>query len=235
MTNDVERWIVELAEADERVASSAAEALLHSPKSLLGEPPAQLLSAVMSPIGLPTASILNLARAWSRPEMSRATLDALRRAADLRERERLAWLLKTVLAAEHGREAIKWVMDDAENDEVRRWIFEAIERLVFGGHLGWDELADVVTMAAGSRHATLRAALSALLTALPWRSANIHLLEPLLNDADPDVVSAAAHTLAGHPDAVRQLQPRTLEELRRHTNPRIRHGAAELDASLRRQ
>lgn len=230
MTSRDDHWITDLAATDASVAAHAADALMSSSAPLAGAPPAQLLSAIIMPTGLPHASILNLARAWSRPEMSRATLDALRRTTNARERARLAWLLKMVLAAEHGAEAIDLVKDGGENDEVRLWMLEATERLVFGGSLGWTQLADVVAMLAGSRNPTLRSKLPSLLMALPWRPENILLLEPLLLEDDPDVVSAAAHTLAGHPDAVRQLRPATLERLRHHSNPRMRHGGAELDA-----
>ncbi len=235
MSKSIYHLVHKLGAADESVAAQAAEALLSSPDSLSGDPPVELVMAITRPVGLPSAPILNLARAWSRPEMSRATLRALRQATAPRERERLAWLLKTVLAAEHYPEAIERALEPAESPDVRRWLVEAIERLAFARLVGWDELADVVTMLTISSSPTLRAALPSLLMALPWRSTNTRLLEPLLRDSDPGVVSAAAHTLAGHPEAVRELDPKLLDLLQRHRNPRIRYGATELAAALRQR
>jgi ATP phosphoribosyltransferase regulatory subunit HisZ len=122
MSHNLDEFVKDLASADARVAAHAAEALLAAAVTLSGAPPAQLLAAIIMPVELPQASILNLARAWPRPEMSRATLDALRQTTDQRVRERLAWLLKTVLAPEHGSEAIDRVLDHAEDDEVRLWV-----------------------------------------------------------------------------------------------------------------
>jgi hypothetical protein len=167
--------------------------------------------------------------------MSRATLDAIRQTTHLGERERLAWLLKTVLAPEHASEAISRILDRAEADEVRLWIVEAVERLIFGGSIGWDQLGGVIAMLAQSPSPALRAKLASVLTALPWRATNVQWLEPLLRDADPEVVSSAAHTLARHPDATRQLRPLTLEQLRANPNSLIRHAAASLDAALGQQ
>jgi hypothetical protein len=64
-------------------------------------------------------------------------------------------------------------------------------------------------------------------------SGNMLMLTPLLSGPDAEVVAAVAHTLAGRPAAVRQLNPQILEQLGRHPNPLMRHSAAELDESLR--
>jgi hypothetical protein len=164
--------------------------------------------------------------------MSRATLDALSQATEPRKRERLAWLLKTVLAREHQSEAIDWILDPAAEAPIRIWILEAIERLAFGRSVGWDQLGGVVATLGKSTDPAFRMALASILMALPWRSSNVEILEPLLNDADPDIVAAAARTLAGHPGDVRRLHPQIIEQLRRHRDPRIRHCAAELTALL---
>jgi hypothetical protein len=232
MNNDVDELLRGLEAADTRVAAAAA--LLRSAAPLTGTPPPALISAVAAGEANLHPPLLNLARAWSRPEMSRAALDAFHGAKASREREELAWLLKTVLAVEHSPEVIERVRDGAEDVQVRRWLLEGLERLAFGGSLGWAELGGVVDTLANERAGALREALASLLMALPWRPENGRLLAPLLRDPDPIVVAAAAHTLAGHPDTVRELDPDLLQDLRRHANPLINHVAAELDNALKR-
>jgi hypothetical protein len=230
MTGEPADWVKQLGSMDPDTAADAADSLLTSSAPLQGQPPEQLLHAITSPASLPAASILNLARAWSRTEMSRATLDALSRSTSARER--LAWLLKTVLAPEHGAEALRVILDPAENVQVRMWMLEAIERLAFGGAVDWEALAPVVAALSESPDPLLRSALPSLLMAPPWRSSNLGTLGALLRDPDPGVIAAAAQVLAGHPEAVRQLDPQTLDGLRRHADARVRDCAARLDAAM---
>ena len=63
----------------------------------------------------------------------------------------------------------------------------------------------------------LREGLASLLMALPCRPRNRSLFKPLLQDDDPVVVAAAAHTLAGRPETVCELDPDLVGALRRHT------------------
>jgi hypothetical protein len=228
---DVAALLDQLAANDPQVAAAAARALAAS-IPLTGRPPAQLLAAIALPAGLPAEPVLDLARAWQRPDMSGAALDELRDSTDSAIRERFAWLLKTVLAQEHASRAIAVLLDQSEAAQVRRWLLEGIERLVFSQSLGWSQLADVVTMLASAEAPVLRAGLAGLLSALPWRARSQQILESLLSDADAEVVAAAGHTLAGHPDAVRSLPSGVLENLRTHTNPLVRYVAAELDAAM---
>lgn len=232
MADDFRELVRNLRATDRGIAAAAADALLNSEVPLVGTPPQELVLAIAATDELPHDSLLNLARAWSRSEMSRAALDALHQDPDARTRERLAWLLKTVLAEEHVPEAIDVAVDHSEDPQVRAWTVEALERLAFSGAIGWDQLSGVVDVLAEEPSSTLRAALASLLMALEWRPTSSAMLEPLLRDPDPEVIAAAAHTLAGHPDAVRRLDSRRLDQLRRDQNPWLRHAAAELDASL---
>jgi hypothetical protein len=230
MTGGPIDWVKQLGSMDPDVAANAAERLLTSSAPLQGQPPDQLLHAITLHTSLPAASILNLARAWSRTEMSRATLDALSRST--LARERLAWLLKTVLAPEHSDEALRVILDPAEDVQVRMWMLEAVERLALGGVIDWEAMAPVVAALSESPDLLLRSALPSLLMALPWRPSNLGILEALLRDTDPGVIAAAAQVLTGHPEAVRQLDPQTLDGLRRHAVAGVRDFAARLDATM---
>jgi hypothetical protein len=207
---------------------------LSSNAALVGSPPRQFITALVNGGTSLDESFLQLACAWSRPDMSRAMLDALASVPTVREREQAAWLLKRVLAVEHSAEAIDRVLDTEEDAQVRRWLVEALERLALGADFGWDQLGPVVTLLAGERQPVLRSGLALLLSTLPWRPGNTPLLEELLLHDDHEVVSAGAYTLARHPDAVLTLQPTTLDHLRAHPNPMMRHCATLLEASIRR-
>lgn len=213
--------------------AAAAEALLRSSAPLAGAPPSELLEAVARAPAPARDALLELARAWERPAMSRAALDALSRAAGRGEREQLAWLLKTVLAAGHAPEAALRVRDAAGDAAVRRWLLEGLTRLAFGGEVGWDALGGLVPALAADAEPAVRGGLPALLAALPWRPESAALLRPLLLDPDAEVAAAAAHTLSGRPEAAREVEPHVLAHLREHPSALVRHCAAELDAALR--
>ena len=232
--SDMDDFVKLLEEGADRVQlEAAASRLLTGDAALTGPPPPRLIAVLTEDNTTLDEPLLDLVRTWSRPEMSRALLDALIAAPAVDTRRQAGWLLKSVLAVEHRGEAIDRVLDTGENAEVRRWLIEALERFVFGHALGWDELDPVVTVLAGESAGELRAGLALLLGTLPWRASNTALLEPLLLDDNHEVVSAAAHTLARHPDAVATLAPETLDRLRVHANPMMRQSAALLDASLR--
>jgi hypothetical protein len=219
--------------ADRAQLEAAAARLPTGGAALTGAPPPRLIAVLTEDNTTLDEPLLHLVRAWSRPEMSRALLDALIAAPAVDTRRQAGWLLKSVLAVEHRGEAIDRVLDSDEDAEVRRWLIEALERFVFGDALGWDELDPVVTVLTGERAGELRAGLALLLSTLPWRASNTALLEPLLLDDCHEVVSAAAYTLARHPEAVATLPPETLDRLRVHTNAMMRRCAAVLEASLR--
>jgi hypothetical protein len=221
-------------ETDHSRVLAAAESLLNSGARLDGPPPGRLITALIEGADAVDPTLLNLARAWSRPDMSRAMLDALPAAATPDQKEQIAWLLKTVLAVEHSGEAIGRVLDSEEQPQVRRWLLEAVERMTFAGALGWDQLLPVVSLLGRERDPALRAGLASLLVALPWRPSNVLLIAPLLLDDNYEVVSAAAHTLAQHPDDARKLDTGILDHLRSHGNPMMKASASLLEQSIRR-
>ena len=164
--------------------------------------------------------------------MSRAMLDKLPIASTPQQKEQVAWLLKTVLAAEHSQEAVDRILDKNEDPQVCRWLLEGLERMTFAGPLGWNELDRVVSYLIGQ---------SIQFSEWDWRrywprclgtSTDVSILEPFLFDENWEVVSAAAYTLAGHPDAVRALDTKVFDHLRAHSNPIMRRSAAVLGAPL---
>jgi hypothetical protein len=92
--------------------------------NLEGMPPPWLVAALVEAGGSMSEDLLGVARAWSRPEMSRALLDALAVLESDREREHTAWLLKRTLAVEHAAEVIAIVVDVDEDPQVRSWLIE---------------------------------------------------------------------------------------------------------------
>jgi hypothetical protein len=235
VNNPIEAFVKIAEEAAEpaRVAE-AAQTLLDSGASLEGAPPPQLVATLLERGSEIEAPLLNLARAWSRVEMSRAMLDALSGAVGSEDKEQAAWLLKTVLAAEHSGEAIERVLDGREEAQVRRWLLEGLERLTFGAVVGWAELGPVVERLAGESAPALKAGVAGLLSALPWREESVGVLRWMLEDENAEVVSAAAHTLARHPEAVSGLDPGILERLRRDSSSMVRASGAVLAKAIRR-
>jgi hypothetical protein len=234
VNSEIRRFLnIFAAETNRSRIVAAAEALLQSGAPLDGAPPAEFVAALIESGPAIDQSFLNLARAWSRPEMSRAMLDELPIAPTPQQKEQVAWLLKTVLAAEHSQEAVDRILDQNEDAQVRRWLMEGLERMTFAGPLGWNELDRVVSYLTGQSNPILRTGLASLLAALPWRPTNVSILEPFLFDENWEVVSTAAYTLAGHPDAVRALDTKVFDHLRTHSNPMMRQSAAVLGESIR--
>jgi hypothetical protein len=223
---------------DRRLASSgdwatAARQLQYSPaESMLGAPPNGLIRAIADGPSNDDQPLLNVACAWSRVDMSRAVLEALRGEADPARSERLAWLLKSVLATEHSTEAIAIVLDRGHSVDVRIWLAEGLERLVLGGALSWSDLDRVVDELESSHAAGLRARAASLFLSLPWRDGIAGRLAAMLDDPDSEVVAAAAHTLAMRPAAASTIAPKVIEQLRNHRDAWVRQIASELFAAI---
>ena len=177
--------------------------------------------------------LLGVARAWSRPKMSRALLDALAVLESDREREHTAWLLKRTLAVEHAAEVIAIVVDVDEDPQVRSWLIEGLERLAHD-ELGWHELGRVVSALTAERDSLLRSRLATLVGELPWRTTSLAIVEPLLLDDNRETVSTAASVLARHPDAAARVDPAIMERLRTSQVSGLRFSAKILDEAVRR-
>jgi hypothetical protein len=212
---------------------AAAESLLRSDIELCGPPSPRLVKLLIESGTSIHGSLIDLVRAWSRLDMSGALLDALPHAATADQREQVAWLLKTALAMEHSDRAIEIVLDNDEPSQVRRWLLEGLERLVREGVVDVQRLVPIVSLLAAAQEPTLRAALPSFVGALPWSAASASALALLLEDDDHEVVSAAAETLAWHPDAVLTLDSRLLDRLRTHPNPMMQRSAMVLEGALR--
>jgi len=216
---------IDWGELDQRLCSpsewtAAARQLTASDEPFTGPPPAGLLRAIARGPHAGGEPLLTVARAWSRPEMSRAALDALLAESDPESRAQLAWLVKHVLDAAHAPEVIAMVLDPQHPPEVRSWLVEGLERLVRGGALSWAELDPVVRHVERSEHPGLRIRVPSLLETLPWHDGNVPVLAALLDDADREVVLSAAHTLSMYPEAMSRLDPQRRERVRQLTTHR---------------
>ena len=168
--------------------------ILPAARGLTGAPPGALIRAITSWQEAREA-LLNVAMSWSRPEMSRALLDALHAATYADDQELLGWFLKRTLAVDHMVEAIAIVRDGSIDPEARSWVTGGIEGLVWGQAIGWAELELLVDYLSGESASVLRCRVPGLLTALGWRDSNKQILEICLRDSDPEVLLAAAQAI----------------------------------------
>jgi hypothetical protein len=211
-----------------RLASdlSAVEELARNPEWLRGEPPADLIAALVTPSARPPEPVLGLARLWEREPMSAALLRHLR-AGDADARERCAWLLATLLASRQLGEAIELALDDAETPQVRRWLAEGLARLSAEGAAGWDRLGAVVDALADHPEAVLRAGALELVHSLPWSERSTEVGLARLHDPDHIVAASAVRVLADA-GAAGRIDPATRRELREHPSPLVRELARSL-------
>lgn len=233
MNGGFEELMRKVCSKDIRVSFPAAHAYFATATPMQGPPPTEFIAAITSWPHEAHEALLNVAMAWSRPEMSRALLDALA-AVEADDQADVAWFLKRALAAEHAAEAIAFARDPSRPAAARSWIVEGLEALARGGAIGWPELGSLLQELSVEPAAQLRHRVPGLVAALDWRQESRHILERGLRDSDVDVIAAAAHVLATHPEAAQQLDSELLAALRRHDNARVRAAVQRLDEALSR-
>ena len=231
MDGDFEELMRKVCSKDIRVSFPAAHAYFATATPLRGAPPAAFIAAITSWPYEAQEALLNVAMAWSRPEMSRALLDALA-VAEPDDQADVAWFLKRTLAHEHAAEAIAFARDAARPAAARSWLVEGLEALARGGAIGWRELGSLVEELIVEPAAQLRYRVPGLVAALDWRQESRLILERALRDSEVDVIAAAAHVLATHPEDARQLDHELLAALRRHGNVRVRTAIQRLDEAV---
>ena len=207
-------------------AREAATLLRDHPEWLTGRPPIELLAALTTLDYDVEAPIFELARAWEREAMCRAVVGALRDEPDTKLREHGAWLLKHIGAPSALPALVHLVTNEDEPAAVRRWLLEAIERLVTNKSVGWLEIGDLVNGLVRHSDPTLRDGVIGVVAALERTDDKRRiLLEVLRTDDDEIVLSSAVHALGSALPI--ELDPAVSERLLGHPSPRVQRSVMD--------
>ena len=172
------------------------------------------------------APVFELARGWDREPLCRALVAGLRDEPDPKLREHAAWLLKHLGAPGAWPSLAELVSNDSEPSAVRRWLLEAIERLVATQAIGWREVGDLVHLLVRHSDASLRDGVVGVVAALERSDEKRRvLLEVLRTDDDETVLASAVQALTtALPIA---LDPAVAERLLGHPSPRVQRSVVE--------
>jgi hypothetical protein len=215
----------QLAHPDQ--ANAAATILRERPEWLRGRPPIGLVAALASIDYDVEAPIFDLARAWEREPMCRAVVAMLREEPDSKMREHAAWLLKHLGAPSALPSLAEMVMNEDEPPTVRRWLLEAIERLVASRAVGFKEVGDLVQALVRHEDATIRDGVIGIIAALDRVDEKKRLLVDLLRtDDDEMVLASAVHALASVLPL--DLDASVSERLLGHSSQRVQRSVMEL-------
>ena len=207
-------------------AREAATLLRDHPEWLTGRPPIELLAALTTLDYDVEAPIFELARAWEREAMCRAVVGALRDEPDTKLREHGAWLLKHLGSPSALPALVDLVTNEGEPPAVRRWLLEAIERLVTNKSIGWLEIGDLVNGLVRHADPTLRDGVVGIVAALERTDDKRRiLLEMLRIDDDEIVLASAVHALASALPI--ELDTAVSERLLGHPSPRVQRSVMD--------
>jgi HEAT repeat protein len=213
-----------LANAD--TARDAALTLRAHPEWLVGRPPIELLTALTDLDYDVEAPIFEVARAWERDALARALVAALRDEPDVKLREHGAWLLKHLGSPSVLPALADMVSNEAEPPAVRRWLLEAIERLVASRSIGWREVGDLVTNFLRHSDPSLRDGVIGIIASLPKSEDKRRLLlETLRTDDDEVVLASAVHALTSVLPI--ELDPALADRLLGHPSARVQRSVVE--------
>jgi HEAT repeat protein len=172
------------------------------------------------------APVFEVARTWEREPICRALLALLRDEPDAKLREHLAWLLKHLGAPSGLSTLIDLASNDAESPGVRRWLLEAIERLVATRSVGWSEIGDLLGRLVRSPDPGVRDGVVSVLSALDRSEEKRRmLLELLRTDDDEVVLSSAVQALGGALPI--ELNPAVTERLLGHPSARVQRSVVD--------
>ena len=211
---------------DPGLARDAATKLLEHPEWLRGRPPLELLMALTHLDYDVEAPIFDVARSWEREPISRALIAALRDEPEPKLREHGAWLLKHLGAANAWPALAELVSNEEEATSVRRWLLEAIERLVASRAIDWKEVGDLVQLLLRHPDPSLRDGSVGIVAAL-GRSDDKRrvLLEILRTDDDEVVLASAVHALTSVLPI--DLDPTVAGRLLEHPSARVQRSVME--------
>lgn len=218
---------------DPATSREAAAELRAHPEWLRGRPPLELLTALTELDYDVESPIFELARAWEREPIARALVAALRDEPDTKLREHAAWLLKHLGSPNVLPALADLIGSESETVGVRRWLLEAIERLVTTRAIGWKEIGDLVSNLIYHSDPALRDGVVGIIAALePCDEKRKLLLEVLRSDNDEIVLSSAVHALVTVLPI--DLDPGLAERLLGHPSPRVQRSVRDFIERSRR-
>jgi hypothetical protein len=209
-----------------KTSREAARTLRDHPEWLRGRPPIELLLALTLLDYDIEEPVFELARGWDRDPLCRALVAALRDEPDAKLREHGAWLLKHLGAASSWPAIAELVANEDEAPAVRRWLLEAVERLVATRSIGWDQAGELCQRMARHPNASLREGAIGVVAALDRSDDKRRLLlDVLRTDHDEVVLSSAVHALTTALPI--ELDPSVAERLLGHPSPRVQQSVVE--------
>lgn len=209
-----------------KTSREAALALREHPDWLRGRPPIELLLALTLLDYDIEDPVFELARAWDRDPLCRALVAALRDEPEPKLREHAAWLLKHLGAAASWPSLAELVSNEEESPAVRRWLLEAVERLVATGAIGWSEVGDLCQRMIKHGDSSLRDGVVGVIAALDRSDDKRRLLlEVLRTDHDEVVLASAVQALTTALPI--ELDPSVAERLLGHPSARVQQSVVE--------
>lgn len=209
-----------------KTSREAAVGLREHPEWLHGRPPIELLLALTLLDYDIEEPVFDLARAWDREPLCRALIAALRDEPEPKLREHAAWLLKHLGAAASWLALGELVSSDDEAPAVRRWLLEAIERLVATRGIGWPEVGELCHRMIKHPNASLRDGVIGVIAALDRSDDKRRLLlEVLRTDSDEVVLASAVQALTTALPI--ELDPSVAERLLGHPSARVQQSVVE--------
>jgi hypothetical protein len=178
-------------EASER----AAIALKSRPEWITGEPPRELLEWILEPGCDPDSQVFGLAREWERSPVCCALLAELDAANDPARKTHIAWLLKHLPDPREWERYAALARSRKEPPQVRRFLIEGLEHMVFARFLDWEELGPLVEELRSDREATVREGIAGLIGSLSHSARKTAMLVDMLSDGDDAVTSVATSAL----------------------------------------
>jgi hypothetical protein len=212
---------------DAATARDASAKLLARADWLLGRPPVELLMALTHLDYDIESPVFELARAWEREPVCRALIAALRDEPESKLREHGAWLLKHLGAPTAWAALSELVSNESEAPAVRRWLLEAIERLVTNRNVGWTEVGELVGQLIRHSDASLRDGVVGVVAALERSDDKRRVLFDVLRTDDDEVVLASAVQALASILPV-ELDPSVSERLLGHPSTRVQRSVVDL-------
>jgi hypothetical protein len=207
---------------DAESAEAAASAVAGNPDWSTGPPPPEVLAALGDPCHSLDGAVVGMARAWERPAMAHALLEALDREGHIERRRRLAWVAKQTPELTVVPELLARAESSDEDAVVRRYLLEAITPLAISHAVPWQTVEKTVRLLARDPLPGVREAAVALAGMGADSLSERHgLLLSAFGDPDDWVVVTAA-VMFGHEKFMSIVPAELRQQLLEHSSPRVR-------------